>query len=99
MRKWVKIVKAVLFRNGKVFFFLVPLSAVLLIFTFTGREMYEGVRYASYLNSAYTLTAMCCKSLEIHRFRKETGQKNKYMAKYQNDTRWRMTISLLLPLS
>ncbi len=94
MHNWVKIVKAVLFPNRKVLLFLVPLSAVLLIYTFTGREVYGGVRYASYLISAYTLTAICCKSPEIHRFWKETGQKNKYVAKYRNDTGWRMAISL-----
>lgn len=94
MDKWKKIVRVILFPDGKFFLFLVPLSAVLLIYTFTGSEVYDGVRYASYLISAYTLTAACCKLPEILCFWKEVGQKNKYIAKYWKDTGWRMTISL-----
>lgn len=94
MWKWKTIIKAVLFPKGGVFFFLVPLSAALLVYTFTGSKVHEAVRYASYLISAYTLTAICCKLPEILRFWKETVQKNKYMARYRNDTTWRMTLSL-----
>lgn len=94
MREWPKIVRAVLFPNGKVFFFLVPLSAALLIYTFSGGEVHKEVRYASYIISAYTLTAVCCKLPEILSFWKEIGHKNKYIAKYRNDTGWRITISL-----
>lgn len=94
MRKWAKIVRVILFPDGKVFFFLVPLSAALLIYTSTGSEVYEGIRYTSYIISAHTLTAVCCKLPEILCFWKEIGQRNKYIAKYRNDTGWRMTISL-----
>lgn len=93
MRKWAKIVRVILFPDGKVFFFLVPLSAALLIYTFIGSEVHE-VRYASYIISAYTLTAVCCKLPGILCFWKEIGQRNKYIAKYRNDTGWRMTVSL-----
>lgn len=94
MCKWTKIVRAALLPDGKVFLFLVPLSAALLIYTFTAGEVHEVVRYASYIISAYTLTAVCCKLPGILCFWKEIGQRNKYIAKYRNDTGWRMTVSL-----
>ncbi len=94
MRKWKKITKAVLFPKGIIFFFLVPLSVVLLVYTLTNSKVHEAVRYASYFISAYTLTTMCCKLPAIVRFWKEIGQKNKYVARYRNDTGWRMTLSL-----
>lgn len=94
MRKWKKMIKYALFPNGIVFIFLVPLSVVVLVYTFTGSKVHEAVRYVSYLISAYTLTAVCCKLPAIIRFWKETGQKNKYVARYRNDTAWRMTLSL-----
>lgn len=94
MHKWTKIVRAVLFPDGKVFFFLLPLSAALLIYAFSGIEVYEAVRYVSYIVSAYTLTAVCCKLPEILCFWKEIGQRNKYIVKYRNDTGWRVTVSL-----
>lgn len=94
MHKWTKIIRAVLFPDGKVFFFLLPLSAALLIYAFSDIEVYEAVRYVSYIVSAYTLTAVCCKLPEILCFWKEIGQRNKYIVKYRNDTGWRVTVSL-----
>jgi len=94
MRLFKKIFKALLFPHGAAFIVLVPLSAVLLVYTFTGKEVQAGIEYASYFLSSYTLTAICCKLPASSRFWKEARQRNKYMAKYQKDAGWRMTISL-----
>lgn len=89
-----KFFKLLLFPKGAVLFLLVPLSAAMLIYTFVGSNVQAFVEYTSYILSAYTLTALCCRLPELIRFCKQLGQKNKYMARYKSDTRWRITISL-----
>ena len=88
-----KLLKSLLFPHGACFLLLAPLSAALLVYTFTGSGVQEGIIY-TYMLSAYTLTALCCRLPALFRFWRKLGQENKYMARYHNDTRWRITVSL-----
>lgn len=94
MRICKKILGTLLFPNGAVSLFLVPLSGVLLAYAFTAEEVHQGIEYTSYILSAYTLTAICCKLSGVLRGVKEYLGKNRYVAKYKQDTAWRMTVSL-----
>lgn len=94
MRIYKKILGFLLFPNGAAFLFLVPLSGALLGYAFTAEEVHQGIEYTSYILSAYTLTAVCCKLPGVLRGLKKYLGKNRYVAKYQQDTAWRMTVSL-----
>lgn len=94
MRICKKILGLLLFPHGAVFLFLVPLSGALLGYAFTVEEAHQSIEYASYILSAYTVTAVCCRLPGLLRELKEYLGKNKYVAKYQQDTAWRMTVSL-----
>lgn len=86
--------KKLLFPHGACLFFLVLLSVTLLIYRFTNPDIPEAVEYVAYILSAYTLTALCCRLPTLVRFFQTLGQKNKYLTRYQNDARWRLTLSL-----
>lgn len=88
--------KAILFPRGFILILLTPISTALLIYTLTTSEVCTGIKYASYTLSAYTLTAICCKLPKFFQISKEIMKKNKYVAKYQKDTGWRITISLYI---
>ena len=86
--------KAMLFPHRAVFYVLMPLSAGLLIYTFTASGVYAGIKYAAYMLSAYTLVILCCQMPSWLRFCQELGQTNQYVVRYLNDARWRIMLSL-----
>lgn len=94
MRILKKFFKTLLFPHGLVLVLLTPLAGVLLIYVFKASNVRASIEYASYILSAYTLTAVCCKLPDIFRYWKEIGQKNKYVAKYKNNAGWQMMLSL-----
>lgn len=94
-----KIIMAALFPPGLVFLFLVPLSAGSLIYVFVGKGVSAFMEYVSYLVSAYTLAALCCKFPALLHFWREIGEQNKYVSKYRQDIGWRVKISLYVSLA
>ena len=91
---WKKLGKALLFPHMVIMLILVPLAATFLIgaMVFIGTESPAAI--ISYVLAAYTLTVWCCRIPYLIRFFKNFKNKNKYIQKWQGDTRLRVKISL-----
>lgn len=91
---WKKLGKALLFPHIVIMLILVPLAATFLIgaMVFIGTESPAAI--ISYVLAAYTLTVWCCRIPYLIRFLKNFKNKNKYIQKWQGDTRLRVKISL-----
>ena len=91
---WKKLAKALLFPHIVIVIILVPLAATFLIgaMVFIGTDSPAAI--ASYVLAAYTLTVGCCRIPYLIKFFKNFKNKNKYIQKWQGDTRLRVKISL-----
>lgn len=91
---WKKLGKALLFPHIVIMLILVPLAATFLIgaMVFIGTESPAAI--ISYVLAAYTLTVWCCRIPYLIKFFKNFKNKNKYIQKWQGDTRLRVKISL-----
>ena len=91
---WKKLGKALLFPHMVIMLILVPLAASFLIgaMVFIGTDSPAAI--ISYVLAAYTLTVWCCRIPYLIRFFKNFKNKNKYIQKWQGDTRLRVKISL-----
>lgn len=91
---WKKIGKALWFPHVALRLFLVPVSAVLLVYSmvFVGTESVLAI--ASYVLSAYTLTVWCFKIPDVIRFFKSFKRENVYVRRWSEDTRLRVNVSL-----
>jgi len=89
-----KILLALLFPHIAVMIVLLPVSAVLLVWSmvFIGTESPAAI--ASYVIAAYTLTVWCFRVPAIVRFVKTFKNENKYIRLWQSDTRLRVSVSL-----
>lgn len=89
-----KIVNTAFTRKTIELVFLVPLSAILLISSFVFPAMHDIIRYLSYIMSAYTLAALCCKAPVAVQSLKQISIVNRCITRYRSDTRLRVMISL-----
>ena len=91
---WKKLAKALLFPHIVIMIILVPLAATFLIgaMVFIGTDSPAAI--VSYVLDAYNLTVGCCRIPYLIRFFKNLKNKNKYIQKWQGDTRLRVKISL-----
>lgn len=91
---WKKIGKAILFPHIAIMIILIPIAALLLVYSmvFIGTE--SAIAYISYVISAYTLTVWCMKIPNIIKFFKTVKNENKYARRLQDDARLRINISL-----
>lgn len=89
-----KIAKAILFPHGALFILLAPISIALLVYSLAFREAQDTISYVSYAVSAYTLTALCCKTPSFIRFFNRVRQENRYVVKYRSDAHLRVNLSL-----
>ena len=89
-----KIGKALLFPHIAMMIVLVPISVVLLIASmiFVGTD--TPIAYISYVLAFYTLTVWCVKIPRLIRFFKTFQNENRYVRKWQDDTRLRVNVSL-----
>lgn len=94
MDKWKKILRKVLFPHTIIIFFLVNISAVLLLYAFLGQDCPEAVAYISYFISAYALTVVCVRMPGIIRKAKRRIYANQYANKYLTEKDLRIRISL-----
>lgn len=90
--------RRLLFPHGGAFFLLLPLSLALLMYSLGSGQAESWIQYLSYLLSAYTLTALCCKLPSLIRFWKRVKRENKYMAAYNSSARLRVNLSLYTAL-
>ena len=95
---WKKLGKALLFPHIVIMLILVPLAATFLIgaMVFIGTDSPAAI--ISYVLAAYTLTVWCCRIPYLIKFLKNFKNKNKYIQKWQGDTRLRVKISLYASL-
>ena len=91
---WKKLGKTLLFPHIVIMISLVPLATVLLVgsMVFVGTE--SVIAIISYVLAAYTLTVWCMKIPDLIKFFKAFKNENKYMRKWQDDTRLRVNVSL-----
>ena len=91
---WKKIGKALLFPHIAIMILLVPIATVLLVgsMVFIGTE--SPVAIVSYVIAAYTLTVWCMKIPYLIKFFRTFKNENKYVRKWQDDTRLRVNVSL-----
>ena len=91
---WKKIGRAILSPHIAIMIILVPISTVFLVYSmvFLGTE--SAVAIISYVLASYTLTIWCFKIPHLIRFIKTFKNENKYARIWQDDTRFRVTVSL-----
>lgn len=91
---WRRLGKVLLFPHTAVMLILVPISAVLLLYSmvFLGTESVAAV--VSYVLAAYTLTVWCFKIPYLIRYIKGVKNENKYAQRWLSDTRLRVNVSL-----
>ena len=91
---WRKIGKALLFPPIAIMIVLLPVAAVLLVYSmvFIGTE--SVIAMISYVLAAYTLTVWCMKIPRLIRFFKTFREENKYTRRWLDDTRLRVNVSL-----
>ena len=91
---WKKIGKALLFPHIAIMLLLVPIATVLLVgsMVFIGTD--SVIAYISYVLAAYTLTVWCFKIPHFIKFFKTFKDENKYVRRWQDDTRLRVNVSL-----
>lgn len=91
---WKKIGLKLLFPHKLLIFFLVNISASLLVFAFCSKKCPEAVAYISYVLSAYALTVVCARMPEILKKAKSGIYNNKYANRYLTEQELRMRVSL-----
>ena len=91
---WKKLGKALLFPHIAIMILLVPIATVLLVssMVFIGTE--SPIAIVSYVIAAYTLTVWCFKIPYLIKFFKTFKNENKYVRRWQDDTRLRVNMSL-----
>lgn len=94
MERCANILKRLFFPSGWWFLLLVPLSAVLLRFAFSGQAVPKALDYGAYVLSAYTLAAIGCRVPGLIRAWRAFAGRNPYVVRYRRDVRWRITLSL-----
>lgn len=94
MKKWKKLLWRLLFPGTIWIFFLVNISAAMLIYAFCGANCPEAVAYLSYALSAYALTIVCARMPRLLKKAKKGVYGNKYTNKLLTEKELRIRISL-----
>lgn len=89
-----KLGKALLFPHIAIMILLLPISTVLLVGSMLFIGTSSPIAIASYVIAAYTLTVWCFKIPYLINFFKTFKNENKYMRRWQDDTRLRVNVSL-----
>lgn len=91
---WKKLGKALLFPHIAIMLILIPVATALLIYgmAFSGTE--SVIAIISYVLSAYTLTIWCLKIPHLIKCFKSFKSENKYLIRWNSDTRLRVNVSL-----
>ena len=94
MKTLEKIGKGLLFPPIVIILLLVPVSVVLLIYSFLGGETKSVISYLSYAVSAYTLTVVCFRAPNLIRWIKKMKTENPLMVRLTDDPQLRVKLSL-----
>ena len=91
---WKKLGKAILFPHIAFLIILLPIAIALLVcsMVFIGTD--SVIAYISYVVATYTLTVWCCRIPKLIKIFKNFKGENKYAVRWQEDTRFRVTVSL-----
>ncbi len=92
--QWKKVFLRLLFPHPVLIFFLVNISAALLIYAFCGKNCPPVVAYVSYALSAYALTVVCARMPAIIKKTKGKIYSNKYANKFITEKDLRVRASL-----
>lgn len=91
---WKRVGKALLFPHIAIMIILIPIATVFLVYSmvFLGTESVTAI--ISYVLAAYTLTVWCFKIPYLIHFFKTFKEENRYVRRWQEDTRLRVNVSL-----
>ena len=89
-----KICRALLFPHIAIATALLPVSAILLLYSFLNFESASVTSIISYVISAYTLTLWCVRLPQTVRFFGKLKKENKYLIRWKADARLRVNVSL-----
>lgn len=92
--EWKRIGKALLFPPVAILLVLIPVSAALLIVAMAFWGADTPLAILSYVLAAYTLTAWCIRMPRLIRFWRAFQKENKYVRRWREDTRLRISVSL-----
>ncbi len=93
MKKWKKMVIALLFPHIAVLWILFPVAITFLVYSMVVLGDDNPISIASYVLAAYTLTIWCCRIPNIIAWFKN-AKSNKYVQLWTGDVRLRMNLSL-----
>lgn len=91
---WKKFLKALLFPHISIMLILIPVATALLIYSMVCLKADSAIAIISYVISAYTLTIWCFKIPYLIKFFKRLKKENKFLLRWNSDTRLRMKVSL-----
>ncbi len=94
MKDWKKIGKAILFPHIAIMLVLLPVATVFLVYSMVFMGTDSVVAIVSYVLAFYTLTVWCIRVPELIRFFKTFKNENRYVRRWNEDTRLRVNISL-----
>ena len=89
-----KIGKAILFPHTAIMIVLLPIATVFLVYSMVFMGTDSVIAIVSYVLAAYTLTVWCFRIPEIIRFFKTFKEENRYVRRWNEDTRLRVNVSL-----
>lgn len=94
MKTFKKIIKFFLYPYSVIMAVLLPVSVVLLAYSFLGTNQNDIAVYVSYGLSAYTLTVYCVRIPNIVSFVKKVKEENKYVNRLMTDAHLKVKLSL-----
>lgn len=94
MKTFKKIIKFFLYPHAIIMAVLLPVSVVLLAYSFLGTNQNDIAVYISYGLSAYTLTVYCVRIPNMVRFVKRVKEENKYVNRLITDAHLKVKLSL-----
>ena len=89
-----KIGKAILFPHIAIMIVLLPIATVFLVYSMVFMGTDSVIAIVSYVLAAYTLTVWCFRIPYIIRFFKTFKEENRYVRRWNEDTRLRVNVSL-----
>lgn len=92
--QWKRILWKLLFPHTVLIFFLVNVSAALLLYAFCSKDCPDVVAYSSYVISAYALSVVCARMPGIIKKMKRRIYANRYMNQLLTEKELRIRISL-----
>lgn len=94
MIDWKKIGKALLFPHIAIMIVLLPIATVFLVYSMVFMGTNSVIAIVSYVLAFYTLMVWCLRIPDIIRFFKTFKDENRYVRRWNEDTRLRVNVSL-----